>query len=69
MLFSAVTLPVSMTCMEKNNKVSSKITRFVLPVGATLNMDGGALYEAVTAVYVAQLNNYNLTFERVLLIW
>lgn len=57
-----------MKCMQENNKVSSKITRFVLPVGATLNMDGGALYEAITAVYVAQLNNYELTFGRILLI-
>ena len=67
-IFSAATLPVTITCMEKNNKISPKITRFVLPVGATLNMDGGALYEAITAVYVAQLNNYDLTFARILLI-
>ncbi|XP_028406259.1 excitatory amino acid transporter 1-like [Dendronephthya gigantea] len=65
---SAATLPVTITCMEKNNKISPKITRFVLPVGATLNMDGGALYEAITAIYVAQLNNYELTFGRILLI-
>ena len=61
-------MPVTITCMEKNNKISPKIARFVLPVGATLNMDGGALYDAVTAIYVAQLNNYELTFGRILLI-
>lgn len=65
---SAATLPVTIACMEKNNKISPKIARFVLPVGATLNMDGGALYEAITAIYVAQLNNYDLTFGRILLI-
>ncbi|XP_046850106.1 excitatory amino acid transporter 2-like isoform X2 [Xenia sp. Carnegie-2017] len=65
---SAATLPVTISSMEKNNKISTKISRFVLPLGATLNMDGSALYEAVTAMYVAQLNNYELTFGRILLI-
>lgn len=67
--FSAATLPVTIKCMEVNSKINPKITRFVLPIGATLNMDGGALYDAVTAIYVAQLNNYDLTFGRILLIW
>jgi Na+/H+-dicarboxylate symporter len=38
------------------------ISRFVLPVGATINLDGTALYEAVAAIFIAQMNNMSLTF-------
>ena len=54
---SAATLPVTYKCLEENNGVDKRITRFVLPVGATINMDGTALYEAVAALYIAQLND------------
>nr|CAG6011369.1 unnamed protein product [Menidia menidia] len=44
---SSATLPVTFRCAEENNGIDKRITRFVLPVGATINMDGTALYEAV----------------------
>ncbi|KAL0187777.1 hypothetical protein M9458_014876, partial [Cirrhinus mrigala] len=43
-----------------NNRIDKRITRFVLPVGATINMDGTALYEAVASIFIAQLNNLDL---------
>jgi len=46
--------------LEENNGIDRRITRFVLPVGATINMDGTALYEAVAAIFIAQTNNMNL---------
>lgn len=57
---SSATLPVTFRCAEENNRIDKRITRFVLPVGATINMDGTALYEAVAAIFIAQLNNYAL---------
>ncbi len=51
---SSATLPVTMECVEKNAGVSSRTTSFVLPLGATVNMDGTALYECVAALFIAQ---------------
>jgi Na+/H+-dicarboxylate symporter len=51
---SSATLPVTLKCVEKNAGVSSKHASFVCPLGATVNMNGTALYEAVAAMFVAQ---------------
>ncbi|KAL3102009.1 hypothetical protein niasHS_003418 [Heterodera schachtii] len=59
-------LPVSMRCMEENLGVDRRITRFVLPLGSTINMDGNALYEAVAVIFIAQLNNVTLTLTEVI---
>jgi len=53
---SSATLPVTINALEEKNKVDSRISRFVLPIGATINMDGTALYEAVAALFIAQLS-------------
>ncbi|XP_060921824.1 solute carrier family 1 member 9 isoform X2 [Labrus mixtus] len=57
---SAGTLPVTFRCLEENLKVDKRVTRFVLPIGATINMDGTALYEAVAAIFIAQMNDIDL---------
>ncbi|XP_074594270.1 excitatory amino acid transporter-like [Brevipalpus obovatus] len=57
---SAATLPVTFKCLEENLGIDKRVTRFVLPVGATVNMDGTALYEAVAAIFIAQMNNVPL---------
>jgi proton glutamate symport protein len=51
---SGATLPLTMTAVEKNSGVSNKISSFTLPLGATINMDGTALYECVAAMFIAQ---------------
>ncbi len=51
---SSATLPTTMECLEENNGISRKTSSFVLPLGATINMDGTALYEAVAALFIAQ---------------
>uniref|UniRef100_A0A8B9JWT0 Amino acid transporter n=1 Tax=Astyanax mexicanus TaxID=7994 RepID=A0A8B9JWT0_ASTMX len=65
---SSATLPVTFRCAEENNRVDKRITRFVLPVGATINMDGTALYEAVAAIFIAQLNGLDLDVGQIVTI-
>lgn len=65
---SAATLPVTMECVEENLGVDQKITSFVLPIGATVNMDGTCLYQAVAVVFLAQLHMIDLTLGQQLTI-
>jgi proton glutamate symport protein len=58
---SGATLPVTMECVEKNLGVSEEVSSFVLPLGATINMDGTGLYQAVAAVFIAQAVGMELT--------
>lgn len=61
---SAATLPLTMECVEKNAGVSNRTTSFVLPLGATVNMDGTALYECVAAMFIAQAYGVELGFAQ-----
>ena len=58
---SGATLPINMEATEKNLGVPKQITSFVLPLGATVNMDGTSLYQAVAAVFIAQVYGFDLT--------
>lgn len=59
---SAATLPVTMECVEENLGVEEEVSSFVLPIGATINMDGTSLYQAVAAVFIAQAFGMELGF-------
>lgn len=59
---SNATLPLNMECLQKNVGVSERTTSFVLPLGATVNMDGTALYECVAAIFLAQAYGLELSF-------
>ena len=65
---SAATLPITMDCLQENTGVSNKVTSFVLPLGATVNMDGTALYEAVAAMFIAQAYGIDLSIGQQLII-
>lgn len=63
---SSATLPTTMECVEENNRVSARSASFVLPLGATINMDGTALYEAVAVIFIAQI--YSIPMDLTILI-
>ena len=65
---SAATLPVTMECVRDNLGVSKNVTNFVLPIGATVNMDGTSLYQAVAVVFMAQMHLVDLSFGQQLTI-
>jgi len=65
---SAATLPITMECLRENTGVSNKVASFVLPLGATVNMDGTALYEAVAAMFIAQAYGISLSIWQQLVI-
>ncbi len=59
---SSATLPITIDCVEKNAGVPNRISSFVLPLGATVNMNGTALYECVAAMFIAQAYGLELSF-------
>ena len=65
---SAATLPVTMECIEDNMGVSKNVSSFVLPIGATVNMDGTSLYQGVAVVFLAQLHMIDLSLAQQLTI-
>ena len=58
-------LPLTMDCLEHNLGKNSKIVRFMCPIGATVNMDGTALYEVIVTIFIAQLRGMNLGFGEI----
>jgi len=62
---SSATLPVTIGLLENRNNVDPRVCRFILPIGATINMDGTALYEAVAAIFIAQVNNLSLSIGQI----
>ena len=65
---SAATLPVTIDCLEENMKVSKNVAGFVLPIGATVNMDGTSMYQAIAVIFLAQLHMVDLNFAQQLTI-
>lgn len=66
---SSATLPLTISCAEENGRLPKKVTRFVLPLGATVNMDGTALYEAVAAIFIAESYGIHLSMEQLIIIF
>jgi proton glutamate symport protein len=65
---SMVTLPLNMEAVTENSRVSSKIAGFTLPIGATVNMDGTALYECVATIFIAQVYGIELSLGAQLMV-
>jgi Na+/H+-dicarboxylate symporter len=65
---SAATLPVTLECVTDNMGIDSKVTSFVLPIGATVNMDGTSMYQAIAVVFLAQFHMVDLTLAQQMVI-
>lgn len=61
-------MPVTIECLERDAKVSNRVSSLVLPLGATINMDGTALYECVAAIFIAQIYGIELSFAQQVLV-
>ena len=65
---SMVTLPLTIECVTTRSRVSKKVAGFQLPIGATVNMDGTALYECVATIFIAQVYGFHLSFSQQLIV-
>ncbi|XP_054870291.1 excitatory amino acid transporter 1-like [Amphiprion ocellaris] len=61
-------LPVTLHCMEQNHNMDKQVMRLMLPVGATMNMDGAALYEAIAALFIAQINDMDFNLGQIIVL-
>lgn len=68
LLHSSATLPVTLHCMEQKRNICKQVAHFMLPIGATMNMDGAALYEAIAALFIAQVNNMEFNLGQLILL-
>lgn len=66
---TAAALPITFRIMNEKLKVDTRITRFVLPIGCNINMDGTALFVAVASVFIAQMNGIELGFGELVTVW
>ena len=67
---SSSTLPLTMSCAEKNVGAPKRVSGFVLPLGATINMDGTALYECVAVIFIAQMYGIEMSFTtQFIVVW
>ena len=66
--YSSATLPITLQNLEQNFKADPRVTRFMLPIGATINMDGTALYEAVAAVFISQVEGHSFNLLKLIII-
>ena len=59
-------MPTTIRCVEQNNNIDPRISRFVIPLGTTVNMDGTAFYEGVAALFIAQMNGIELSVPQMI---
>ena len=65
----AATLPVTFRCMDEEVRVDPRISRFILPVGCNINMDGTALFVVVASIFITQMNELQLSVGEIITLW
>lgn len=65
---SLITLPVTLRCLEDNLNLDQRVTRVVLPIASSMTLEGTALYEAVAAIFIAQIYNVHLNAAEIFII-
>lgn len=65
----AAALPVTFRCMDEKVRVDPLISRFILPVGCNINMDGTALFVAVASIFITQMNELQLSVGEIITLW
>jgi len=65
----AAALPVTFRCMDEKVHVDPRISRFILPVGCNINMDGTAMFVAVASIFIAQMNELQLSVGEIITLW
>lgn len=65
----AAALPVTFRCMDEKVHVDPRISRFILPIGCTINMNGTAMFVAVASFFIAQMNELQLSLGEIITVW
>lgn len=66
---TAAALPLTFKCANEKLRIDSRITRFVLPIGCNINMDGTALFVAIASIFIAQMNGIYIGFGEMITVW
>jgi Na+/H+-dicarboxylate symporter len=67
--YRAAALPVTFRCMDEKVRVDPRISRFILPIGCSINMDGTAMFVAVATFFIAQMNEMQLSLGEIISVW
>lgn len=65
----AAALPVTFRCMDEKVRIDPRISRFILPIGCNINMDGTAMFVAVASFFIAQINELQLSLGEIITVW
>jgi len=68
-IFSAITLPMNMKCMEENYKLAKPVSQFVLPLCMTIHMAGATMNYLIGVIFVAQMNGIVVSFYQMITLW
>ena len=65
---SLATMPITLECLEVKNKVNANIAKFLVPIGATVNIEGAGVYDIIAPIFIAQINGWELDVGQIITI-
>ena len=66
--YSLATMPITLECLEVKNKVNANIAKFLVPIGATVNIEGAGVYDIIAPIFIAQINGWELDVGQIITI-